>query len=95
MPGGGRRRARLRQRRVSRIEYERYRALEAALGETASEVLVPRAIAISSDRDIALIKALSGRRLALDLDGARETLRIVNRLRRSRVPGRIREMEGS
>ena len=31
--------------------------------------------------------------IALDLGGARETLRIVNRLRRSPVPGRIREME--
>jgi Ser/Thr protein kinase RdoA (MazF antagonist) len=45
------------------IEYERYRALEAALADTRSSVLVPRAIAISSDRDIALIEAISGRRL--------------------------------
>ena len=31
--------------------------------------------------------------IALDLDGARATLRIVSRLRRSPVPGGIREME--
>ena len=48
----------------ARIEYERYRALEAALAGTGSPLLVPRAIAIASDGDTMLIETASGRRLA-------------------------------